>query len=109
LAAATSPLCPPAARNVGLVFQSYALFPNMMVRRNIAFPLCYAGLGRPTSPHASIPRFVLSTWRRWQSRRPHQLSGGQQQHVATARAVVFEPDILLLDEPLAALDRKLRE
>jgi putative spermidine/putrescine transport system ATP-binding protein len=96
-------------RNIGLVFQSYALFPHMTVFDNIAFPLRIRQLAR-----AEVERRVaqaLETVRLggFEKRKPHQLSGGQQQRVALARAIVFQPDILLLDEPLAALDRKLRE
>ena len=100
---------PAGARNVGLVFQSYALFPNMTVFGNIAFPLEVRGLSgaQVREKVAAAVRLVRLTG--LESRKPHELSGGQQQRVALARAIVFEPAILLLDEPLAALDRKLRE
>jgi spermidine/putrescine ABC transporter ATP-binding subunit len=99
---------PAAKRNVGLVFQSYALFPHMSVFDNVAFPLsvrklCRAEIGRRVAEALRLVR--LSGF---DPRRPSQLSGGQQQRVALARALVFEPEILLLDEPLGALDRKLR-
>jgi ABC-type Fe3+/spermidine/putrescine transport system ATPase subunit len=100
---------PAAMRNIGLVFQSYALFPHMSIFDNVAFPLRVRRL-----PAAEIRTRVEEALRMvrlagFEGRRPHQLSGGQQQRVALARAIIFKPDILLLDEPLAALDRKLRE
>ncbi len=100
---------PSAARNCGLVFQSYALFPHMTIFDNIAFPLKLRGVGR-----AEIRDRVTEALRQVrlpgvEGRKPDQLSGGQQQRVALARAIVFRPEILLLDEPLAALDRNLRE
>ena len=100
---------PPAERNVGLVFQSYALFPHLTVFENVAFPLRIRRMAA-----AEISRKVEEALAQvhlgaLKSRRPSQLSGGQQQRVAIARAIVFEPAVLLLDEPLAALDRKLRE
>ena len=100
---------PAAQRNIGLVFQSYALFPHMNIFDNVAFPLKVRKLpaSEVRSRVAEALRLVRLTG--FETRRPHQLSGGQQQRVALARAVVFKPDILLLDEPLAALDRKLRE
>lgn len=100
---------PAAQRNIGLVFQSYALFPHMSIFDNIAFPLRVRRISRAdvASQVGEALRLVRLTG--FETRRPHQLSGGQQQRVALARAIVFKPDILLLDEPLAALDRKLRE
>ncbi len=99
----------PAKRNLGLGFQSYALFPHMSVFDNVAFALDIRGLRK-----ADIAQRVGKVLERvrltgLQERRPIQLSGGQQQRVALARALVFEPDILLLDEPMGALDKKLRE
>jgi putative spermidine/putrescine transport system ATP-binding protein len=100
---------PPYRRNLGIVFQSYALFPHMSVAENVAFSLAVRG----TTP-MEIERRVESALAMVQlagfgERRPIQLSGGQQQRVALARALVFRPKIVLMDEPLGALDRQLRE
>jgi spermidine/putrescine ABC transporter ATP-binding subunit len=100
---------PPHVRGLGFVFQSYALFPHMTVAENVAF-----GLRERRMPRTEIPGRVaeaLSLVRLPDAggRRPAQLSGGMQQRVALARALVIRPRVLLLDEPLAALDRKLRE
>jgi len=100
---------PPYARPVNMMFQSYALFPHMSVAENIAF-----GLRQDRRPRAEIETRVaamldLVKLGRLSTRRPGQLSGGEKQRVALARALVKEPKLLLLDEPLTALDRKLRE
>jgi putative spermidine/putrescine transport system ATP-binding protein len=94
---------------MGVVFQSYSLFPHMTVAQNVAFPLRCARCRPPTSS-ASVAG-ALDTVRlgHLAERRPQQLSGGQQQRVALARALVFEPRVVLMDEPLSALDKKLRE
>jgi putative spermidine/putrescine transport system ATP-binding protein len=100
---------PAARRNVGLVFQSYALFPHMSVFDNVAFPLSVRSLEKAEIGRRVEEALRLVRLSGFEPRRPAQLSGGQQQRVALARALVFEPEIMLLDEPLGALDRKLRE
>jgi putative spermidine/putrescine transport system ATP-binding protein len=100
---------PPYRRNIGMVFQNYALFPHMTVAKNIAFPLEMRRM--PTSEiNARVARVLsLVGLENYGPRLPSQLSGGQQQRIALARAIVFEPPLLLMDEPLGALDKKLRE
>jgi putative spermidine/putrescine transport system ATP-binding protein len=100
---------PPYERNLGMVFQSYGLFPHMTVADNIAFGLKMRGLGRDDRRGRVSRALDLVRLPGYEGRYPSQLSGGQQQRVALARAIVYEPDVLLLDEPLGALDRKLRE
>ena len=96
-------------RNTGLVFQSYALFPHMTIVDNIAFPLRLRKISPPEVTRRVDEVLRMVRLEGYGTRKPDQLSGGQQQRVALARAIVFKPDILLLDEPLAALDRNLRE
>ncbi|TBW38733.1 ABC transporter ATP-binding protein [Siculibacillus lacustris] len=99
---------PPAKRNVGMVFQAYALFPNMTVAQNIAFGLRVARRG-PDEIAARVEEMLrLIKLPDIAGRYPYQLSGGQQQRVALARAIAVKPQVLLLDEPLSALDAKIR-
>lgn len=102
-------LLPPHRRNIGMVFQSYSLFPHMTVFDNVAFPLRRRGLGK-SEINKRVGRVLeLIQLSDKGDRFPTELSGGQQQRVALARAIVFEPQLLLMDEPLSALDKKLRE
>jgi putative spermidine/putrescine transport system ATP-binding protein len=99
---------PPNRRNVGMVFQSYALFPNMTVADNIGFGLKVRKRGKDQIRQRVAELLEIVNLPDKGSRYPYQLSGGQQQRVALARALAFEPQILLLDEPLSALDAKIR-
>jgi len=99
---------PPSRRNLGMVFQNYALFPNMTVRRNIAFGLRVAGERGAEVERRVDEMLELIGMSEFAQRFPHQLSGGQQQRVAIARALARRPAALLLDEPLSALDAKIR-
>ena len=102
-------LKPPHKRNVGMVFQSYALFPHMTVAENIAFPLKLRGVS-PAETAERVDKALATVQLSGLGERDiDQLSGGQRQRVALARAFVFRPRILLMDEPLSALDKKLRE
>lgn len=99
---------PPDKRNFGMVFQGYALFPHMTVADNIWFPLKVRGVSKANAGDRVRNALDLVQLGHLAERYPSQLSGGQQQRVALARALVFEPALLLLDEPLSALDKKLR-
>ncbi|MDO7899104.1 ABC transporter ATP-binding protein [Pseudomonas citrulli] len=100
---------PPHKRDIGMVFQRYSLFPHLSVRDNIAFPLAIRKLAPAERDRRVDAMLKLVQLEPFAHRRPSQLSGGQQQRVAIARALVYEPRILLMDEPLGALDKKLRE
>ncbi|MER9300248.1 ABC transporter ATP-binding protein [Mesorhizobium sp. M0621] len=98
----------PYERNVGLLFQDYALFPHMTVEQNVAYGLRYRGTPKPMIPTRVQQMLSLVRMVGMEARYPGQLSGGQQQRVALARALATDPQIVLLDEPLSALDAKLR-
>jgi ABC-type Fe3+/spermidine/putrescine transport system ATPase subunit len=100
---------PPEKRNFGVVFQGYALFPHKNVLENVEFGLRMKGVPSAARRRQALDMLDKVGLANFTARKPRELSGGQQQRVALARALVFEPDALLLDEPLSALDRKLRE
>jgi putative spermidine/putrescine transport system ATP-binding protein len=99
----------PYNRNIGMVFQNYALFPHMTVAENLAFPLKVRKWGRAEIGARVAEYLELVELGGFGQRHPGQLSGGQRQRVALARALIFEPSLVLMDEPLGALDKKLRE
>jgi len=100
---------PPHKRGIGMVFQNYALFPHMTVAENLAFPLSVRNIPKAEIAAKVARALDMVELPDFGGRRPAQLSGGQQQRVAVARALVFEPDLILMDEPLGALDKQLRE
>ena len=100
---------PPYRREMGVVFQNYALFPHMTVAENLAFPLKMRRVGRAERDRRVARALDLVRLPQLAQRRPAQLSGGQQQRVALARALVYEPKVVLMDEPLSALDKQLRQ
>jgi putative spermidine/putrescine transport system ATP-binding protein len=102
-------LVPPHRRDIGMVFQSYALFPHMTVGENLAFPLEVRRIGKAEREEKIKRALDMVQMGAFAARRPAQLSGGQQQRIALARALVFEPALVLMDEPLGALDKQLRE
>jgi putative spermidine/putrescine transport system ATP-binding protein len=100
---------PPHKRNIGIVFQQYALFPHLTVNDNLAYPLRVRRLSREEIATRVERALAMVRLSKCGSRLPSQLSGGQQQRVALARALVFDPKLVLMDEPLGALDRSLRD
>jgi spermidine/putrescine transport system ATP-binding protein len=100
---------PPHKRNVNTVFQNYALFPHLTVEENVAFGLKYKDVSKQDTKKRVVDALELVALTGFGHRRPNQLSGGQQQRVALARALILNPAVLLLDEPLGALDAKLRK
>ncbi|MEM9220835.1 MAG: ABC transporter ATP-binding protein [Pseudomonadota bacterium] len=102
-------MLPPHKRGIGMVFQNYALFPHMTVGENLAYPLKVRGKSKTEIKERVGKALEMVELPGYGGRRPAQLSGGQQQRVAVARALVFEPNLVLMDEPLGALDKQLRE
>ncbi|WP_250517532.1 ABC transporter ATP-binding protein [Caballeronia sp. INDeC2] len=100
---------PPHQRDIGMVFQNYALFPHLTIAENVAFPLSVRRMSRAEQKVRVKRALEMIELPHLANRRPSQLSGGQQQRVALARALVFEPSVVLMDEPLGALDKRLRE
>jgi putative spermidine/putrescine transport system ATP-binding protein len=100
---------PPHKRNIGVVFQNYALFPHMSVGENVAFPLRARRLPKASWPEKVRAALAMVGLAGYEERGVAQLSGGQRQRVALARAMIFEPRLILMDEPLSALDKQLRE
>ncbi|WP_232622683.1 ABC transporter ATP-binding protein [Pseudorhodobacter sp. MZDSW-24AT] len=102
-------MVPPHKRGIGMVFQNYALFPHMTVGENLSFPLEVRGMTKSTREEKVARALDMVQMGAFINRRPAQLSGGQQQRIALARALVFDPKLVLMDEPLGALDKQLRE
>ena len=100
---------PPHKRGIGMVFQNYALFPHMTIAENLSFPLEVRKMGKSQREEKVKRALDMVEMGAFGGRRPSQLSGGQQQRIALARALVFEPELVLMDEPLGALDKQLRE
>jgi putrescine transport system ATP-binding protein len=100
---------PPFQRSINMMFQSYALFPHLSVWENVAFGLKRDGMPKDEIADRVEKMLTLAQLNKYAQRKPHQLSGGQQQRVALARSLAKRPQLLLLDEPLGALDKKLRE
>ena len=100
---------PPHQRDIGMVFQNYALFPHLTIAENVAFPLSVRRISRAEQKMRVKRALEMIELPHLANRRPAQLSGGQQQRVALARALVFKPSVVLMDEPLGALDKRLRE
>ncbi|WP_120504520.1 ABC transporter ATP-binding protein [Sulfitobacter mediterraneus] len=100
---------PPHKRGIGMVFQNYALFPHMTVAENLSFPLEVRKIGKSEREEKVKRALDMVQMGDFAGRRPAQLSGGQQQRIALSRALVFEPELVLMDEPLGALDKQLRE
>lgn len=100
---------PPHKRNFGMVFQNYALFPHMTIADNVAYPLTVRKMGKSKREAKVLRALEMVQMDHLSARYPGQLSGGQQQRIALARALVFDPQLVLMDEPLGALDKQLRE
>ena len=100
---------PPHKRGIGMVFQNYALFPHMTVAENLSFPLEVRKIPKAERTEKVKRALDMVQMKEFGGRRPAQLSGGQQQRIALARALVFDPELVLMDEPLGALDKQLRE